>query len=91
MQFRFEANKISEMDSNIFDDIEFPTDLRIIHTFEMSDATQWHNILLQFGKFLDATGYCGAYENISTMLENYGYRNNLESLDEDIGNSGLSD
>lgn len=91
MRFRFEANKPSEIENNIFGDLEFPTNLRVIHEFEMSEATAWDNIMLQFGKFLDATGYCGVYERISTMLENDGYHNNLESLDEDIGNSGLSD
>ena len=92
MRFRFEANKPSDVESNIFDDIEYPTNLRVIHEFEMSDETRWDNIMLQFGKFLDATGYVGAYEKIHNRVDDDWFViNNSESLNEDIGNSGLSD
>jgi hypothetical protein len=89
MQFKFEASKISEVESNIFGDIEFPTDLRVIHTFEMSDETQWGNIIIQFAKFLDATGYVGVYERVSTYVDHNW--NNFGDIDEDTGNTGLSD
>jgi hypothetical protein len=57
----------------------------------MDDATRWDNVLLQFAKFLDATGYVGVYDKVSkrvdedwaTITEGLGY--------EDINSAGLSD
>jgi hypothetical protein len=93
MRFRFEANKPSEIESNIFNDIEYPTNLRVIHEFEMSDETRWANIILQFAKFLDATGYVGVHERVSTNIENEwnNIRNDFGDIDEDTCNTGLSD
>lgn len=89
MRFRFEQTKPSKLEDNIFDDIEFPTNQRIVHEFEMSDETQWGNIIIQFAKFLDATGYVGVYERVSTYVENEW--NNFGDIDEDTCNTGLSD
>lgn len=89
MRFRFEQTKPSKLEDNIFSDIEFPTNQRIVHEFEMSDETQWGNIIIQFAKFLDATGYVGVYERVSTYVENEW--NNFGDIDEDTCNTGLSD
>jgi len=89
MRFRFEQTKPSTLEDNIFADIEFPTNQRIVHEFEMSDATQWDNIIIQFAKFLDATGYVGVYERVSTYVDHNW--NNFGDIDEDTSNTGLSD
>lgn len=91
MQFRFESFKPSEIEDNVFSGIEYPTDLRVVHEFEMDDSTRWDNVLLQFAKFLDATGYVGVYDKISKRIEE-----DWECLtkgidDEDTSNPGLSD
>jgi hypothetical protein len=93
MRFKFECVKPSEVEDNMFPDIEFPTNLRVVHEFEISDSTRWDNIMLQFAKFLDATGYCGAYEKVEARINAdwESITNNLENFDEDFGNSGLSD
>jgi hypothetical protein len=91
MQFRFECVKPSEIEDNVYNDIEFPTNLSVVYEFEMDDATRWDNVLLQFAKFLDATGYVGVYDKVSkrvdedwaTITEGLGY--------EDINSAGLSD
>jgi hypothetical protein len=89
MRFRFEQTKPSKLEDNIFSDIEFPTNQRIVHEFEMSDDTRWDNIILQFAKFLDATGYVGVHERVSTYVDHNW--NNFGDIDEDTGNTGLSD
>lgn len=93
MRFRFEQTKPSKFEDNIFSDIEFPTNQRIVHEFEMSDDTRWDNIILQFAKFLDATGYVGVHEKVSINIENNwdNIRNDFGDIDEDTGNTGLSD
>jgi hypothetical protein len=91
MQFRFECVKPSEIEDNVYNDIEFPTNLSVVYEFEMDDTTRWDNVLLQFAKFLDATGYIGVYDKVSkrvdedwaTITEGLGY--------EDINSAGLSD
>lgn len=87
MQFRFEGRKND--DGINFD--EYPNSLSIIHEFDMDDATQWGNVMIQFAKFLDACGYVGVYDKV--------YKRNeqewdfLTALDEDenTSNPGLSD
>jgi hypothetical protein len=89
MRFRFECNKPSEIEDNTFSDIEFPTDLRVVHEFEMSDSTQWDNIMLQFAKFLDATGYCGVYEKVEARIDAdwNNISNRWENLNENLSDS----
>jgi hypothetical protein len=91
MLFRFEAVKPSEIEDNVFRDIEYPTNLKVVHEFEMDDATRWDNVLLQFAKFLDATGYVGVYDKIGNRIAE-----DWETLtkgldDEDTSHPGLSD
>jgi len=91
MQFRFECVKPSEIEDNVFLDVEFPTDLRVVFEFEMNDSTRWDNVLLQFAKFLDATGYVGVHDKVSKRIDE-----DWETLtkgfdDEDISSAGLSD
>jgi len=91
MLFRFEAVKPSEIEDNVFRDIEYPTNLKVVHEFEMDDATRWDNVLLQFAKFLDATGYVGVHDKIGNRIAE-----DWETLtkgldDEDTSNPGLSD
>jgi hypothetical protein len=86
MQFRFECVKNSELEDNVFDDVEYPTNLRVVHEFEMSDETRWHNIIAEFAKFLDALGYVGVYERVMKRneLEWEFITNKLEEYNEDI-------
>ena len=91
MLFRFECVKPSEIEDNVFPGIEYPTNLKVVHEFEMDDATRWDNVLLQFAKFLDATGYVGVYEKIGNGIEE-DWESLMKGLDdEDISNPGLSD
>lgn len=93
MQFRFECVKPSEIEDNVFPGVEFPTNLRVVHEFEMDDATRWDNIMLQFAKFLDATGYVGVYDKVQQRIDDemeY-VTNNAEDDNEDINHPGLSD
>jgi hypothetical protein len=91
MQFRFECIKPSEIEDNVFPEVEYPTNLKVVHEFEMDDSTRWDNIMLQFAKFLDATGYVGAYEKVSVRVEEE-WASIMEGLeDENIGHTGLSD
>ena len=91
MQFRFECVKPSEIEDNVFPGVEYPTDLRVVHEFEMSDETRWDNVLLQFAKFLDATGYVGAHDKISKRIDEDWETITKGFDDEDISNPGLSD
>ena len=91
MQFRFECVKPSELEDNVFADVEFPTDLRVVFEFEMDDATRWDNVLLQFAKFLDATGYVGVYDKVSKRIDEDWETLTKGIEDEDISNPGLSD
>ena len=91
MLFRFEAVKPSEIEDNVFRDIEYPTNLKVVHEFEMDDGTRWDNVLLQFAKFLDATGYIGVYDKVSKRI-NEDWETLMKGLDdEDTSNPGLSD
>jgi hypothetical protein len=91
MLFRFEAVKPSEIEDNVFRDIEYPTNLKVVHEFEMDDATRWDNVLLQFAKFLDATGYVGAHDKISKRIDEDWQTLTKGLDDEDTSNPGLSD
>lgn len=93
MQFRFECVKPSEIEENVFFGVEYPTNLRVVHEFEMDEATRWDNIMLQFAKFLDATGYVGVYEKVQQRMdaEWEHVTNNEEDDNEDINHPGLSD
>ena len=91
MQFRFECFKPSDLENNLFPDIEYPTDLRVVHEFEISDETRWDNIMLQFAKFLDATGYVGVYDKVSKRIDADWEAITKGFDDEDISNPGLSD
>ena len=91
MLFRFECVKPSEIEDNVFPGIEYPTNLKVVHEFEMDDATRWDNVLLQFAKFLDATGYVGAHVKISKRIDE-DWETLMKGLDdEDTSNPGLSD
>jgi hypothetical protein len=93
MKFRFECVKTTGIEENIFDNVEYPSNLKVVHEFEISDDTRWDNVLLTFAKFLDATGYVGVYEKIAERNETewelfdsyFGVKN------EDTSNPGLSD
>ena len=91
MQFRFECVNPSEIEDNVFLGIEYPTDLRVVFEFEMDDGTRWDNIMLQFAKFLDATGYVGVYEKVSKRIDEDWEAITKGIEDEDISNPGLSD
>ena len=91
MQFRFEAVKPSEIEDSVFADIEYPTNLKVVHEFEMDDSTRWDNVMLQFAKFLDATGYVGVYDKVSKHIEQEWEIITQGMDDEDISNPGLSD
>ena len=94
MLFRFEAVKPSEIEDNVFAGIEYPTNLKVVHEFEMDDATRWDNVMLQFAKFLDATGYVGVYEKVQQRIDDEWefITNQLgEDTDEDTSHPGLSD
>lgn len=87
MQFRFECVKPNELEDAMFVDVEFPTNLRVVHEFEMSDDTRWDNIMLQFAKFLDATGYAGVYDKVSKRCDDE-WKFLTEGMDdEDISDS----
>jgi hypothetical protein len=91
MQFRFECVKPTEVEDNVFDYIEYPTNLRVVHEFEMDDGTRWDNIMLQFAKFLDASGYVGVYDKVSKRIDEDWETLTQGTVDEDTSNPGLSD
>ena len=91
MQFRFECTSPSEFNDNTFADIEYPTNLHIVHEFEMTDGVVWDNIMLQFAKFLDATGYVGAYEKVDSYVTSRWKFVTQGTDNEDISHPGLSD
>jgi len=91
MQFRFECLNPSGLEENAFPDIEYPTNLKVVHEFEMDDSTRWDNVMLQFAKFLDATGYVGVYDKVSTRIDEEWEIITQGMDDEDISNPGLSD
>lgn len=91
MQFRFEAVKPSEIEDNVFPGVEYPTDLRVVHEFEMSDETRWDNIMLQFAKFLDATGFVGVYEKVAQRIDEDWETLTKGIYDEDINSAGCTD
>ena len=92
-QFSFSYSCHDEPEDVTFDDIEYPHYKRINHDVYFTDDTRWPDVLREFGKFLDATGYVGAYERIEKFIEKndaYLYKL-LEEDDEDTSNPGLSD
>jgi hypothetical protein len=91
MQFRFECFKPSDLENNLFPDIEYPTALRVVHEFEISDATRWDNIMLQFAKFLDAIGYVGVSDIVSKRIDEEWEFVTKGIDDEDISNPGCTD
>ena len=91
MQFRFEAVKPSEIEDDVFPDVDYPTNLRVVHEFEMSDETRWDNIMLQFAKFLDATGYVGVYEKVQQRINEDWETLTKGIYDEDINSAGCTD
>lgn len=92
MKFRFEATHSNELGEQTFDNIEYPTNLKVVNEFEMCDDTQWHNVMVQFAKFLDAIGYVGVHEKVSQYADNEWelLTNQLEE-NENTSNPGLSD
>ena len=91
MLFRFEAVKPSEIEDDVFPDVDYPTNLRVVHEFEMSDETRWDNIMLQFAKFLDATGYVGVYEKVQQRINEDWETLTKGIYDEDINSAGCTD
>lgn len=92
-QFEFTYSSSDRPDDVTFDDIEYPHYKRIQHEVCFTDDTRWPDVLREFGKFLDATGYVGAYERIEKFIEKndaYLYKL-LEEDNEDTSNPGLSD
>lgn len=91
MLFRFENVKTSEIEDNVFCDVEFPSNLKVVHEFEMDDATRWDNVMLQFAKFLDATGYVGVYERVHKYIGDDWEATTQGNDDENTNHPGLSD
>lgn len=91
MQFRFECVKPNEIEDNVFPGIEYPTNLRVVHEFEMSDETRWDNVMLEFAKFLDATGYVGVHEKVQQRIDEDWEAITKGFDDEDTSSAGLSD
>lgn len=89
MQFRFECVK-HEYE---FKSEEYPESLNIVHEFTISDATRWDNIMMQFAKFLDATGYVGVYDKINKQIaDDWEYVDRLfKERNEDTSNPGCTD
>ena len=91
MQFRFECTKPGNIEDNVFPEVEYPTNLKVVHEFEMDDSTRWDNIMLQFAKFLDATGYVDVYEKVSVRVEEEWPSITEGFAYENTGHTGLSD
>lgn len=89
MQFRFECVKQDDG----FKCEEYPDSLTVVHEFTISDSTRWDNIMMQFAKFLDATGYVGVYDKINQRIEeDWALLDKLlEEDDEDTSNPGCTD
>lgn len=92
MKFRFEATHTNELGEQTFDNVEYPTNLKVVNEFEMGDDTRWNNIMLQFAKFLDAVGYVGVHEKVSQYTEDeWDFITNQLEEHENTSNPGLSD
>lgn len=73
-----------------FSTIEYPQVKDISVSLEFDEGTCWDNIILEFAKFLDMTGYVGAYEKVTGYIDQkWAYVQKV--ADEDISNPGLSD
>jgi hypothetical protein len=93
-QFEFSYTSSDEPDECTFDDVEYAHYKRIDHRVHFSEDTRWVNILSEFAKFLDSTGYVGVSEAVDKMIaqKDAALRAFLkEDDDEDTSNPGLSD
>lgn len=82
-------------DNSIFDEVEFPQEKNIRFSTTFSEDVRWPDIMTEFARFLDATGYVGVTESIREFLaerENKIFNRYLpKDENEDTSNPGLSD
>jgi hypothetical protein len=92
-QFEFSYSTNEDPEEVTFADIEYPHHKRIDHRVYFTDNTRWPDVLREFAKFLDATGYVGVYDRIEKFIDENDapLRKYLEEDDEDTSNPGLSD
>lgn len=93
-QFEFSYTNSDEPDECTFDDVEFPHYKRIDHRVHFSEDTRWVNVLSEFARFLDSTGYVGVSDAVAEMIakkdaELYAFLEKDD--DENTSNPGLSD
>ena len=81
---------VDNEDFQEFDTVEFPKTKEVVVSFELSDATRWDNVMLEFAKFLDMIGYVGVYEKVQTRIEDE-WKVITQAYNEDTSNPGLSD
>ena len=94
--FEFHFSESQKEDDCVFDDVEYPHVKVINSAVTFTSDTQWDNVILEFARFLDATGYVGVYERVQDYVNSYWEPINkkfeeLEEEDESTGNPGLSD
>lgn len=93
-EFEFSYTIADDVDECSFNDVEFAHYKRINHRAHFSEDTRWVNVLSEFAKFLDSTGYVGVSDAVDKMVaqKDAALRSFLEEDDdEDTSNPGLSD
>ena len=93
-EFEFSYTIADDVDECSFNDVEFAHYKRINHRAHFSEDTRWVNVLSEFAKFLDSTGYVGVSDAVDKMVaqKDAALRSFLEKDDdEDTSNPGLSD
>jgi len=93
-QFEFSYTSSDEVDECSFDDVEFPHYKRVDHRVHFSEDTRWVNVLSEFARFLDSTGYVGVADAVDKMIAQKDaqlYDFLVKEDDENTSNPGLSD
>ena len=82
-------------ENSIFDEVEFPQEKSIRFSTTFSEDARWPDIMTEFARFLDATGYVGVADSVHEFLkerDNKIFNSYLPKDDnEDTSNPGLSD
>jgi len=91
--FEFHFSESQPESDCTFEDVEYPHVKVINSAVTFTSDTAWDNIILEFAKFLDATGYVGVYERVQGYINGYWSKFDklAEEEDEDTSHPGLSD
>jgi hypothetical protein len=92
-QFEFKYEDYRSEEESSFYDVVYPHQKTLQSTVTFTDDVQWHNIMREFARFLDATGYVGVNERVEKWISKdwEPIQNMLDKEDyEDTSNTGLT-